>query len=180
MESEFHSRMLQIPEWDVPVRGFPVPWYRNWPWKKWHRRKSRNWSQKFLMTKKSQNRSQKFWYRKEYRNRTQIFSEYWCWFGSHSWNFCNLFMVSESVSKNLVPKNVSESVSKNFGTRKCPWTGLEKNLVLESVSFRFWVSSHTDRYPFRIWSVLKTLKTFVHTWIFLQPSKVDFEQCNLF
>merc|ERR1712208_62513 len=55
---------------------------------------------------------------------------------------------------------VSEPVSEKFGTENCPGTGLETNFVpkksryrsrkilvpkkvSESVSFRFWVSSHT-------------------------------------
>ena len=51
--------------------------------------------------------------------------------------------------KNLVPKKVPEPVSDFFGTEKSLGTGLGKfwyrKKVSESVSFRFWVSSHTDR-----------------------------------
>ncbi len=75
-----------------------------------------------------------------------------------------IFLQSRNRSrKNLVPKKVLEPVSKKIGTEKSLGTGLEKfwyrkslgtglekiwyrKKVSEPVSFRFWVSSHTDLY----------------------------------
>ena len=51
--------------------------------------------------------------------------------------------------KNLVSKKVSDSVLKIFGIGKSIGFGIGKiwyrKKVSDSVSFRFWVSSHTDR-----------------------------------
>ena len=69
--------------------------------------------------------------------------------------------IGTGLEKKLVPEKVPESVSEKFGTEKSLGIGLEKNeyrkslgiglekiwyrkKVSESVSFRFWVSSHTD------------------------------------
>ena len=64
---------------------------------------------------------EKFWYRKKYRYRFR---------------------------KNLVSKKVSVSVSEKIGIGKSIGFGIEKiwyrKKVSDSVSFRFWVSSHTE------------------------------------
>ena len=57
-------------------------------------------------------------------------------------------MVLVSVLKNFGIKKVSVSVSKKGGIGKSIEFGIEKNWcrkkVSDSVSFRFWVLSHTD------------------------------------
>ena len=59
-------------------------------------------------------------------------------------------MVSDSVSKKFGIEKVSDSVSKKLGIEKSIGFGIEKNWyrkkVSDSVSLRFWVSSHTVAY----------------------------------
>jgi hypothetical protein len=57
--------------------------------------------------------------------------------------------VSDSVSKKIgFEKKVSDSVLEKFGIKKSIGFGIEeiwyRKKVSDSVSFRFWVSSHTD------------------------------------
>ena len=77
---------------------------------------------------------EKIWYRKKY------------------WYRFRKILVSKKVSvsvseKKLVSKKVSDSVSKIFGIGKSIGFGIGKiwyrKKVSDSVSFRFWVSSHT-------------------------------------
>ena len=155
-------------ECDVPVLGIPVPGnssffamvsepeskkfgteknLRTGIEKIWYRKKSRNRNRKFLVPKKSWNRSRKILVLKKILEPVSKFFRIlvliWVPVSSRSRDFCNFFMVSEPVLKNiwyriksrnrsrkiLVPKKVSELVSKKFGTEKKSRNRSRKNLV---------------------------------------------------
>ena len=109
-----------------------------------------------------------FWYRKKSRNRSrkilvpktnigtglEIFQNISIDLGLGLVpfpGFCNFFYgIGTGLEKKLVPKKVSEPVSKKMSTEKKSRNQSRKILVpkkvSESVWFRFWVSSHTDQH----------------------------------
>ena len=146
-QSKLLDLLCCVAECDVPVPGIPVPGN----------------SSIFLMVSEPESKKfgtekipgigvEKIWYRKKISEPVlkffRILVLIWVPVSSRSRDFCNFFIVSEPVSKKiwyrkkswnrsqkkLAPKKVSQPVSKKISTEK---------KVSESVSFRFWVSSHT-------------------------------------